>query len=60
MTTRVAINGFGRIGRNVLKCIIDDNECADLEVVSINDLTDAGTLAHLYKYDSIYSMDFQI
>ena len=53
MTTKVAINGFGRIGRNVLKCIFNDDGCSDFEVVSINDLTDADTLAHLYKYDSI-------
>lgn len=53
MTTKVAINGFGRIGRNVLKCILSDPETSDLEVVSINDLTDADTLAHLFKYDSI-------
>ncbi|MDH5761787.1 MAG: type I glyceraldehyde-3-phosphate dehydrogenase [Nitrospinota bacterium] len=53
MTTKVAINGFGRIGRNVLKCILKDKECADIEVVAINDLTDAATLAHLFKYDSV-------
>ncbi len=53
MTTKVAINGFGRIGRNVLKCILKDKECSDIEVVAINDLTDAATLAHLFKYDSI-------
>ena len=57
MTTKVAINGFGRIGRNVLKCIFNDKECADFEVVSINDLTDARTLAHLYKYDSIQGVN---
>lgn len=53
MTTKVAINGFGRIGRNILKCILKDKECSDIEVVAINDLTDAATLAHLFKYDSI-------
>lgn len=53
MTTKVAINGFGRIGRNVLKCILKDKECTDIEVVAINDLTDAATLAHLFKYDSV-------
>ncbi len=53
MTTRVAINGFGRIGRNVLKCIFNDPDCENLNVVAINDLTDANTLAHLYKYDSV-------
>ena len=51
MTTKVAINGFGRIGRNVLKCILKDQQCSDIEVVAINDLTDAATLAHLFKYD---------
>ena len=50
MAIRVAINGFGRIGRNVFKVIQDR---PDLEVVAINDLTDAMTLAHLLKYDSI-------
>lgn len=53
MTTKVAINGFGRIGRNVLKCILKDKECSDIEVVAINDLTDAATMAHLFKYDSV-------
>ena len=62
MTTKVAINGFGRIGRNVLKCILKDQQCSDIEVVAINDLTDAATLAHLFKYDSIqgvYPQDIQ-
>ena len=57
MTTKVAINGFGRIGRNVLKSILRDPECADVEVVAINDLTDAPTLAHLFKYDSIQGVN---
>ena len=57
MTTKVAINGFGRIGRNVLKCILKDQQCSDIEVVAINDLTDAATLAHLFKYDSIQGID---
>ena len=51
MTIKVAINGFGRIGRNVFK-IIQERE--NMEVVAINDLTDAKTLAHLLKYDSVY------
>jgi len=46
---KVAINGFGRIGRNVFKIAL---ERPDLEVVGINDLTDNKTLAHLLKYDS--------
>lgn len=57
MTTKVAINGFGRIGRNVLKCILKDQQCSDIEVVAINDLTDAATLAHLFKYDSIQGIN---
>lgn len=57
MTTKVAINGFGRIGRNVLKCLLNDAECADLEIVAINDLTDSATLAHLYKYDSVQGIN---
>jgi len=57
MTVKVAINGFGRIGRNVLKCIFNDDGCADFEVVTINDLTDARTLAHLYKYDSVQGVN---
>ncbi len=51
MTTRVAINGFGRIGRNVFRVILQSG--ADLEVVAVNDLTDNKTLAHLLKYDSV-------
>ena len=54
---RIAINGFGRIGRNAFKIAFDRN---DAEIVAINDITDAPTLAHLLKYDSnygIYSKD---
>lgn len=50
MATKIGINGFGRIGRNVFKLIQD---AEGLEVVGINDLTDAKTLAHLLKYDSV-------
>jgi glyceraldehyde 3-phosphate dehydrogenase len=52
MATKIAINGFGRIGRNVLRAATEKG--ADLEFVAINDITDAGTLAHLLKYDSLY------
>ncbi|MBD3225817.1 MAG: type I glyceraldehyde-3-phosphate dehydrogenase [Caldithrix sp.] len=52
MSTRVAINGFGRIGRLVFKGIQEQFD--DMEVVAINDLTDAKTLAHLLKYDSVH------
>lgn len=48
---KVAINGFGRIGRNALKILLDRR---DVQVVAINDITDAKTLAHLLKYDSSY------
>ena len=48
---KVAINGFGRIGRNALKILLDRR---DVEVVAINDITDAKTLAHLLKHDSSY------
>lgn len=51
MTKRIAINGFGRIGRNAFKIAFDR---ADIEVVAINDLTDNKTLAHLLKHDSSY------
>ena len=51
MTTRVGINGFGRIGRAFTRLALDR---ADLEVVAVNDVTDAGTLAHLLEYDSTY------
>jgi glyceraldehyde 3-phosphate dehydrogenase len=50
MAIRVGINGFGRIGRNVLRAALHDK---DLEFVAVNDITDAPTLAHLLKYDSI-------
>ncbi|MCZ6769209.1 MAG: type I glyceraldehyde-3-phosphate dehydrogenase [Acidobacteria bacterium] len=52
MVTKVAINGFGRIGRNVLRAAMEAH--SQLEIVAINDITDPGTLAHLLKYDSIY------
>jgi glyceraldehyde 3-phosphate dehydrogenase len=50
MTVRVGINGFGRIGRNIFRAALGDPE---IEVVAVNDITDARTLAHLLKYDSI-------
>jgi glyceraldehyde 3-phosphate dehydrogenase len=50
MAIKVGINGFGRIGRNLLRCSLDD---AELDFVAVNDLTDPGTLAHLLKYDSV-------
>ena len=50
MAIKVGINGFGRIGRNILRTAIADKE---MEFVAVNDLTDPKTLAHLLKYDSI-------
>jgi glyceraldehyde 3-phosphate dehydrogenase len=52
MSTKIAINGFGRIGRLFLRAAAKQG--ADMEVVVINDLTDAATLAHLLKYDSVH------
>ena len=53
MITRIGINGFGRIGRQVLRATIERHP-QNLAVVAINDLTDANTSAHLFKYDSTY------
>lgn len=51
MTIKVGINGFGRIGRNVFRASFEKE---NVEIVAINDLTDANMLAHLLKYDSIH------
>jgi glyceraldehyde 3-phosphate dehydrogenase len=51
VTIRVGINGFGRIGRNFFRAVLDQR--ADVEIVGVNDLTDNKTLAHLLKYDSL-------
>jgi glyceraldehyde 3-phosphate dehydrogenase len=53
MAIRIAINGFGRIGRNVLRCAKQAGR-TDLDFVAVNDLTDSKTLAHLLKYDSVH------
>jgi glyceraldehyde 3-phosphate dehydrogenase len=53
MATKVGINGFGRIGRQILKAVIE-NYKGKLEVVALNDLTDTKTNAHLFRYDSNY------
>ena len=53
MTVKVAINGFGRIGRNVLRAIIESGR-TDIEVVAINDLGPVETNAHLFRYDSVH------
>ncbi len=51
MAIKVGINGFGRIGRNVFRAVSGD---AEIEIVAVNDITDAKTLAHLLKYDSVH------
>ena len=53
MALRVAINGFGRIGRNVLRAIAESGR-KDIEVVGINDLGSVASNAHLLKYDSVH------
>src|ERR1700760_3146794 len=50
MAVKIGINGFGRIGRNIMRAAMDDK---DLDFVAVNDLTSAKTLAHLLKYDSV-------
>jgi glyceraldehyde 3-phosphate dehydrogenase len=50
MAIRVGINGFGRIGRNIMRAALPHD---DIDIIAVNDLTDAATLAHLLKYDSI-------
>ncbi len=50
MSIRVGINGFGRIGRNIMRAAKDESQ---IDVVAVNDITDAATLAHLLKYDSV-------
>src|SRR5215471_19152748 len=55
MKLKLAINGFGRIGRSFVKAALNDKEFMNMiEIVAINDTTDANTLAHLFKYDSIF------
>jgi glyceraldehyde 3-phosphate dehydrogenase len=53
MPTKIAINGFGRIGRCIVRAMAE-RRTRDLELVAVNDLTDARTLAHLYNYDSVH------
>src|SRR3954453_6204512 len=58
MAVKVGINGFGRIGRNIFRSSLGDN---DIDFVAVNDLTDTRTLAHLLKYDSVLgNLDHQI
>ena len=58
MAVKVGINGFGRIGRNILRTSLGD---PDINFVAVNDLTDTKTLAHLLKYDSVLgNLDHEI
>jgi len=54
MTVRVGINGYGRIGRNVLRALFEANRLGEIEIVAVNDLGDANTNAHLTRYDSAH------
>jgi glyceraldehyde 3-phosphate dehydrogenase len=55
MSHRIGINGFGRIGRAFVRCVWErELLCTSLDIVAVNDLWDAGTLAHLLAYDSTY------
>ena len=54
MTIRIGINGYGRIGRNVLRALFESGREHDIEIVAVNDLGDAGTNAHLTRYDSVH------
>lgn len=54
MTIKIAINGYGRIGRNVLRAIYEEGYRKDMEVVAVNDLGDAKTNAHLTIYDTVH------
>jgi glyceraldehyde 3-phosphate dehydrogenase len=55
MSTRIAINGFGRIGRLALRAMIERHKEA-LNVVAVNDMADLKTNAHLFRYDSTYGI----
>ena len=54
MAVRVAINGFGRIGRNILRAIVEGDRHNDIEVVAVNDLGPVETNAHLLRFDSVH------
>ena len=54
MLVRVAINGFGRIGRNILRAVVEAGRENEMEVLAINDLAPVETNAHLLRYDSVH------
>ena len=54
MTIRVAINGYGRIGRNILRALYESERTDDIQIVAVNDLGDAATNAHPTQYDTAH------
>ena len=54
MAIRVGINGYGRIGRNILRALYESGRTGEIEIVAVNDLGDAGTNAHLTRYDTVH------
>ncbi|MDX1434812.1 MAG: glyceraldehyde 3-phosphate dehydrogenase NAD-binding domain-containing protein, partial [Gammaproteobacteria bacterium] len=52
MAIRVAINGYGRIGRNILRAVYESGRSDEIQIVAVNDLGDAETNAHLTQYDT--------
>src|SRR5687768_8484735 len=54
MALKVAINGYGRIGRNVLRALYEANRTSEIQIVAVNDLGDAATNAHLTQYDTAH------
>ena len=54
MAIKIAINGYGRIGRNIMRAIYESNRNKEIQVVAINDLGDANTNAHLTRYDTAH------
>ena len=54
MTIRVAINGFGRIGRNILRAKYENNKYEEIQIVAINDLGDSNINAHLLVHDTVH------
>jgi len=54
MVQKIAINGYGRIGRNIVRAVYETNRTSEFKIVAINDLGDAKTNAHLTKYDTVH------
>ncbi|MCB1815203.1 MAG: erythrose-4-phosphate dehydrogenase, partial [Candidatus Competibacteraceae bacterium] len=54
MAIKVAINGYGRIGRNILRALYESGRNQDIQIVAVNDLGDANTNAHLTRYDTVH------